>query len=451
MENIEEENMKQEEGGTFSEIFRRIWKRKWIALAITVAVMLVSVLVFALIVNPIMASYTISFNIVYPGSETLKYPNGTPFYYEDIVSEGYLAKAKEQDERFENIDIEKLVEENGISVEAETETVNGVRTYTGKYTITATASYFPSRSVANDFIKTVARVPEILVKEAAEAVDFTTDETEFSKALFQSRLALLTAQKEAILAQYDLWIEQLGGSFRVDGRTLMASRAEIEVVFDTATLETLEKELQLGGYVPVAVIEDTRKLLKEEFNVNEKKIEELKKANGVSTVSYVVPLAATSGSAGTDKSDVPQIVFPEEEPDISQMLASLISRNEEIRYQLGNNLDPDAEEGALIEDNVNKFVAKLDKQFNALQGAAEKAKNVSVSLYGQQAYTRFEKANVEKTGSIGLVIIVVASFVLGVVVATIAAYVLENVSRKKAAAPAEEAAPAESAEPKDEE
>ena len=447
METIDEEVVESKEKGLFSEIFRRIWKRKWAALAIAVAVVLIATLAFMFIINPMNASYTISFDIVYPGSETLKYPSGTPFYYQDMVSEGYLEKAKAQDERFANIDVEKLVDENGLSVEAEK--VNG--TPTGKYTLTVKASYFSNKSLANDFIKTLARVPELYVKETAASVNYTVDSKAFADASFESQLELLSAQKNTILEQFDLWIGQLGGTFGVKvedkDRTLMAYRAEIAVVFDAITRETLEKELQLGGYVPVSgdenakkeQLKNTRTLLKEEYEVNEKTIAELKKAHGTSTVSLFVPLAAVNnGTTGSEKDT--QVVFPEPEPTLSQMLAKLIARNEEIRYQLGSGLDPETEEGALTVENITAFSDKLTAQYNALTGAAETAKKVSASLYDQQTYTRFEKTNVEKTGGTSTILVVVASLVVGVILAGVVAYALESLKQRKANAPAEASA-----------
>lgn len=427
--------MQEEESGGISlgEIFRVIWKRKWYIAAATVLVTLVATLVFAFLVNPLCASYELSFDIVYPASDTLKFPDGTPFYYQNIVSADYLERAHGSDEAFSGIDVKKLLEKNDIQVEAETEEIAGVREYTGKYTIEAKASYFSDKALANGFLQTLARIPERIVKEAADDVDFTTDETLFSEASFESRIALLTEAKKLIVGQFDDWIELLGGSYRVGGgRNLMAYRGEIAVVFDEKTQSSLERELEQGGYVPAAQVAAERLALKTEYEINEKKIEALTAAAKVSTVSFA---SLADIKTKEEESDGPQIVFPEEMPNVSQTLAALIARNENIRYQLGDELDAaNVTKGALTEANVIAFAEKLQAQFNALNGAANTARTVSAALYEKEAYTRFDTTLAELKGEVSLVLVAVLAFVLSLFLACAVANVAESSSKRKAEA-----------------
>ncbi len=415
----------RQEGMTLGELFRIVLKKIWILLGVSVAVALAGTAIMAFAVNPRIAKYAVDFSIVYPASDTLKYPDGSPFYYQDLVSENNLVAAKASDEAFAPIDVEKLVDENSIAITVKSAETGTVKTDT--YTIEAVQSYFPNKDVATAFLRALARGPEARVLAAAKDIDFTIDEEVFSGSSFLAQLTLLSSQKENILSQYDAWIELFGGSYRnrETGKSLFTYRTEAATVCDLAALTSLTGELERGGYVPVKSIEDERKSLAAEYEINENIIETLRTLLADVPSSAGVRLAAVK--------EEPSIIT-EDVKGVSELLAEKVERNRLIEYRLGTKEGENWTGGALNETNVNAFVARVNEQYRALNGAAGTVATVSAAIYGQETYTRFDTPRAEEKGGMSSIFVAVALFVIAFVVGAVVVFFLENSRRARAKA-----------------
>ena len=244
---------KMENELTFAEIWRAAKKRLWLILLISIVFVVGAVVAFRYLVNPVSMDYRIDFTLSYPDSESQKYPDGTPFYFQDIISLSHLEEAKASDGRFSAINIQKMVEKDHISIQVETRKEGSSLQSAGRYTLTAQRSYFPNKTVATAFLRAVANVPVSHVKEKAGNMDYLIDYTVFEGASFEDRIALLTAQKESLLDQYDEWIGLFRDSYPVAGKNLKNYRAETAVIFSEATQRGLILELSANGYVPGAL------------------------------------------------------------------------------------------------------------------------------------------------------------------------------------------------------
>ena len=109
---------KQAEGVSVNELWGMLVKHIWAVLLAAVLFAAALILLFAFVVNPLGRSYSMEFYLTYPGSDLLKYPDGSSFSYRELISLEALASVKASDERFGSVDTVKMVQEDGISITA---------------------------------------------------------------------------------------------------------------------------------------------------------------------------------------------------------------------------------------------------------------------------------------------------------------------------------------------
>lgn len=384
--------MEEEERGiTFAEIGQVI-KRRW--LPILLATLLLTALLaaaFLFVFNPHSADYVMTFTISYPGSETFKYPDGSPFYYRDVISAAALTEAKNSDGRFSKVNVDKMVEEDDILLEPLLEEQNGVMIETGKYTLSVSSSYFTNKATATAFLRAVGNVTVKKIHEKAASVNYLIDYEVFDTANYEDRLTLLAEQKNMLLEQYDEWIGYYREGYSVAGKTLRNHRAEVAVAFGTATQEELLSELKTCGYVSAAQIEARASKLREEKAANEAKLAALKQALG----EISAPLARTALSSEEVRTSAEQM-------DLSETIAALIVRNVEI----------DGELEALTPERVSAFETRIQNEYNKLKEGAETIRAVSVALYDQETRVIFSTSRAEREGGTSLLLVGAGGLVL---------------------------------------
>lgn len=402
-----------EAGVTFGEILKAIKRRIWLVAGATVALTALIVLSVVFWWNPSVGAYSLTFGLAYPDSDSLKYPDGTPFYYQEIVSLDNLVKAKESDGRFAGINVERLYEKDGISVTM-TQSADTERKER-KYVLSAKASYFSGKTAATEFLRALARQAVLRAVESAKEISYALDQSAFAGADFEGKIALLVRQKEDLLARYDEWIALYSGSYTVAGKTLINHRAEVDVLFGTATQEALLDELETNGYVSSELLEAKRKALEAEKAENAAKIEALKAAlkEAPAAASFTVGSLSASASASATAQQLPL--------DLSETLAALLVRNVQIDGQLG----------ALTEENVAAFAEKLNATYLELQERADKAQAVGTALYEQEARVHFESAQAAESGGVNVFLAVVGGFVLSLFVVCIVVCATELSKRRK--------------------
>ncbi len=407
----------QDEGITLGEICHIVGKKILYVLGIAVLVTVIAVLLLVFCLNPLTAKYSLEFSITYPSSDTLKYPDGTPFYYRELISYSVLEKAKETDSRFSKIDVDKMISEDDISIVAETQTENGVTQYTGYYTITVKGSYFSGKTVAADFIRAIADVPVNRAKTIASELDFRLDYEIFEGASYSDRLTLLDAQKKELLAQLDDLITLYSENYTVEGKTLKNYRAKIAVLYsdnDGGFRSRLQEELDLSGYVPVDYAEARIAELKNELALNEKTIAALKESlmdiSSQTTNLTRAVNSASSADAVNQSESSSQIVIEQEEADLSQMLAQLVERNMQIEYQI---------EMLSNQENITAFEARLNAEYEKLADAAEMTNAVVNAVYGQESSANFTTSKAVKDGGVNVVLGGIGIFILVFAIACI--------------------------------
>lgn len=396
----------QESGVMLGEMIKAIGRRIWPVLTATVLVTAAAVLLFYFLLNPLAVDYSMRFAINYPRSDSGKFPDGTPFYYQDIVSLGWLSDACSADSRFSGIDVTKMVAKDDISIVAETQETEGIVQLTGKYTVTVSGKYFKNSSDATAFLRAAAGMSVVRAREKSAAVNYLIDEETFSNAAFGDRLTLLKEQRATLLSQYDEWISLFRDNYLVAGKTLKNHRAAVVVLFGELMQKTLEEELDRCGYVSLDYLEGTIASLKAERSSNERKIAALREASGQT------PLLRSAAGA----EEVAGTVM-----DLSEMIASLVARNVEI----------DDELAALTPENVAAFEARLNAEFDKLEAAATTVQAVSKALYEQESRVSFDTSNAERTGGTSVFLVGFAAFVLSFLISGLTAYLIERHRSKR--------------------
>ena len=370
MENIERN------GITLGDLLKAVAKKIWIVLIATFAAAIAGALLVTFMVNPARSAYSLEFTLVYPGREQMKYPDGSPFYYQDIVSEEMLERVRATDEKFGGVKIEELLKRDKITITEQN----------GKFTLTAAQSCFENYDVATLFLKSVAAMPLEIVKERAAAMDFHLSESVYKAAYsFEDRIALLSSQRNRMIAQYDNWIAIFDNSFLVSGKALKNYRADMEVVFSNSRRGELLKELEEFGYVLPERLVSRIAELNQERTVNETKIRELKAV-----------LADGGASSGKDMES------------FSAALAALIVRNVEIDYELES----------LTEENIAAFEQIIDREYERLEQAADSIQAVAAALYEQEARVSFVSSRVGVENNVSAVVMGIGAGVVAFLIAS---------------------------------
>ena len=89
-----QEYEREEEGITLGELFRVIFKRVWVVVGVTLAITAIAVLIVALLINTSRKEYRLEYTIEFPGHENSRYPDGTAFRYQNLISLATLNAVK---------------------------------------------------------------------------------------------------------------------------------------------------------------------------------------------------------------------------------------------------------------------------------------------------------------------------------------------------------------------
>lgn len=395
---------KQAEGVSVNELWGMLVKHIWAVLLAAVLFAAALILLFAFVVNPLGRSYSMEFYLTYPGSDLLKYPDGSSFSYRELISLEALASVKASDERFGSVDTVKMVQEDGISITAAYVDAEGEYKLTGSYTVVIAGKYFSSRDTAQAFIRGIAERAVSDILEKAASIDFSIDDEVFAEASFDDKIVLLEEQRGSILASYDEWMEEYRASYSVGGKTLSAYRAEAAVSCASSTLRSLREELQSCGYVSLEEMNVRLEELEREYSLNEDKIAALRET--------LDSLPEGSGS-GTSA-----------DGSVAQMIAELVVRNVQIKNEMS----------ALNENDITAFEGKMQKMYSSMQTAAENLRSVTVALYEQEATVHFMTYRAVVSGDTSLALVAVAGLVLGFLIAAIVVCRIEYGKEKRAAA-----------------
>lgn len=397
---------------TFIDLLEIIFKRKVLLAAITLIITVLGTLLLGVVYSNNRAQYSTSFIIEYPGDTALILPDGSDLKYTEFISEKSLTKVKNSNANYKNVDVKSITMYNDVSISKEiVETSKDINN--NLYTITIKAKYFPNSEIAKSFIKDLATLPIIEIKEMIK----NTLHDSYLKAYdestsFDNKLSLLHLQKNYILSCYSSTISTVG-NVTLNGKLITAYKQDIENFFLFNSLDLLIDELNREGYSP------KNEILAASYQAE---IDSLTiKLQTNQAVIDAIRLELGKEEYENKEVSVSKIAeLLEENVRISEELNSL---NKKLKYAKGELSN--TEKYLVFEANVNKFYTQLRAFTN------EYKENIG-NIYEQLSSVSFEKSSiVSSSGRISIAISGALSFVIGFILASVLIVIIHFVKCKK--------------------
>ncbi|MDE7075971.1 MAG: hypothetical protein K2O62_01470, partial [Clostridia bacterium] len=239
--------MEEENGLSFKDILKVIFKRIWWVLGATAACLLIVVLIAQLWYNKREQYFSVSYEIVYPDSASGKYPDGSDLLAADAISLVTLTAIKDgaysadNKDEFKNINVEKMLDEDEISISEEVaQTAGGGIKRT--YTLTVSAKYFSNDAQAVAFIRTVAAYPVKRVNSIIDTKEYGLYFSVYEAAKsYDAKIEALVSQKNYLESEYT--------KLKNYGSTVEVNLASLHNIFTTEQRQALADSITANNYV----------------------------------------------------------------------------------------------------------------------------------------------------------------------------------------------------------
>ena len=462
MENKEIEFIEEEKQGiSIGDIFKKIWHAK-ITLGVTfVAVMVVGVLGIQYLYSKPSEKYTAGLTYNFEGAAEGKYPNGTTFNYQSIISLDNLATIKDSNDSYKDVDINGLVQDNAISIalvpqEVTSETGESTVTKLNTFTFEASCSYFPNDTIAKSFISDLLNSQYTFAIGLYDAIDYDANLVLANSATtYESQITYLNAQAQYILTSYDELKELFGAYAYIKNPsesattpdTISSKITDLTRYFNSVNINALSAEatekLYLKGSADnedkiVQEVYNSLKSLLETYNYNQllvdkltKQFNELYQNNNIIISSpndlqtKIEQLVTSNVSIKSQITSLaPKIGYTFTDYNSETNTPAQIEKTGEPTYVF-----PDES----YTNKVNEFSLKISEYTNELK---EATKYIS-STYSN---TTFDYPNIiQKTGGFSIVLNLAVSFVVAVILACIVAGIKGHIDMQKEKVNKEEA------------
>lgn len=462
MENKEIEFIEEEKQGiSIGDIFKKIWHAK-ITLGVTfVAVMVVGVLGIQYLYSKPSEKYTAGLTYNFEGAVEGKYPNGTTFNYQSIISLDNLATIKDSNDSYKDVDINGLVQDNAISItlvpqEVTSETGESTVTKLNTFTFEASCSYFPNDTIAKSFISDLLNSQYTFAIGLYDAIDYDANLVLANSATtYESQITYLNAQAQYILTSYDELKELFGAYAYIKNPsesattpdTISSKITDLTRYFNSVNINALSAEatekLYLKGSADnedniVQEVYNSLKSLLETYNYNQllvdkltKQFNELYQNNNIIISSpndlqtKIEQLVTSNVSIKSQITSLaPKIGYTFTDYNSETNTPAQIEKTGEPTYVF-----PDES----YTNKVKEFSLKISEYTNELK---EATKYIS-STYSN---TTFDYPNIiQKTGGFSIVLNLAVSFVVAVILACIVAGIKGHIDMQKEKVNKEEA------------
>ena len=408
--------MEEEKGKSIGDIFKTIFVCKWLALIIAVVITVAGTLALHLGYNRNTSVYARKFSVIFPGSDmvTPVFPDNSPFDYRNIVSFSNLSQVKGSDEKFAYIDIEKMAEDDGISISRSTEEIAGQVDI--NYTLTVKTSYFKSKADAADFIDALTRLPINYITKLAIDQDLYVRDYD-STPYYEAKASMLSKQVEYIRSSLEELSNQTAGNLKNSCERLLITLDQYKQKLDMA-IGTMRAELYAHNENVVADYEAQLITLRDQLESTKRELD-------------IIFGRVESGDLSIDYNEPPERALA-----LAKQVAELESRISVYEYYVkavegGKNIT--------VKPEFATELATLNEQIKSLTDNYE----LLLGQYYAVASTVSFDGGIATGGGISIIISGLVSLVLGVIVAAVVAYIVGSKKQQKAAKTTEEAPSAE--------
>ena len=207
-----EENVQyvEEQGITFGEIFKRIWKAKLVLGITGVTTCAVALLGVHFAYSKPSREYVSEAKLSFAGINNDKYPDGTNFYYQSIISYENLVKVKDSSSEYADIDVDKIVDKDGISIEQKEKTTyaaNGQEMtdlMKDTFILKVKSSYFSSDTQAKHFVNDLFSQPLEVASNYYTNITYDYNLKIFDvQNTYESQISLINSQKDLLINGYN--------------------------------------------------------------------------------------------------------------------------------------------------------------------------------------------------------------------------------------------------------
>lgn len=444
MENKDIEIVEEEkEGISIGDIFKKIWHAK-ITLGVSFVVILVlGVFGIHYLYTKPNQIYTGSVTYQFKGSTEGLYPNGTTFDYRTMIEPEQLETIKNSKEEYANIDIDKMLEKNAISVSlltGQTTNENGetVTVDLPNYvSIQCSASYFDNETQAKNFLKDVLDAPNNLANSLYEAIDFESNLTLAHVSLtYEDQIDYLILQRDLVIENYEELSSVFGRNAYTDKNstsTITQTLTSIKSFFTTNNLSSLQTLATNEQYVKSAQEGEITQLTNElnrlvaEYNSN---------LNQINNLQTEWDKITNSGSTIiSSPNDFLTAIY-----ELTTANSKLYDRIETLSQKLGYTLSNSS--GKLVlnknegEQTYKEATPSFKTQLNTIT-ANLTTYTEQLQLTTEYLYTNYAKpiytltSVVEISGGLNIILNGAISFVVAAILACVIAGIKGNIDIKK--------------------
>ena len=397
---------------TFGDLINIIFKRKILLTAITLIITILGTILLGVVYNNYNANYTTSFVLDYPGSANLVLPDGSNLKYTEFISESSLKKVKNNNSKYENIDVEALALSDDISISQEIVTTSANNKDT-VYTISIKAKYFPNKEIAKAFLKDLSTLPINNVKEMVKNTVHDGYLTAYESSIsFDNKLAFLEAQKNYLLSAYDNDVLTLG-NISVNNNSFSGHKTAVENYFLINSLDLLISEFEREGYAP------KNQALASSYQ-SEIDALETQKASNEAIIKEI-------------RTEIGKPEYADKQIDSTRIL-ELLEENALIAKKLeGLKIKLDYAKGVTTnKEAFDSFTSKVNDFYENIRDFTDKyVQNVN-SVYEQLSTITFENSSIIKEkGGMSIPVAGIASFLVGFIVASFAIIFIYFIKQKK--------------------
>ena len=444
MENKDIEIVEEEkEGISIGDIFKKIWHAK-ITLGVSFVVILVlGVFGIHYLYTKPNQIYTGSVTYQFKGSTEGLYPNGTTFDYRTMIEPEQLEAIKNSKEEYANINIDKMLENNAISVSlltGQTTNENGetVTVDLPNYvSIQCSASYFDNETQAKNFLKDVLDAPNNLANSLYEAIDFESNLTLADVSLtYEDQIDYLILQRDLVIENYEELSSVFGRNAYTDKNstsTITQTLTSIKSFFTTNNLSSLQTLATNEQYVKSAQEGEITQLTNElnrlvaEYNSN---------LNQINNLQTEWDKITNSGSTIiSTPNDFLTAIY-----ELTTANSKLYDRIETLSQKLGYTLTTSS--GKLVlnknegeqtyKEATESFKTQLDTITTNLTTYTEKLQLTTEFLYTNYAKPIYTLTSVvEISGGLNIILNGAISFVVAAILACVIAGIKGNIDIKK--------------------
>ncbi len=405
-----EEEM-EDSGLSIGDIFRTIFSQKWLALGIAIVITIVGTIGLYLI-GKSGSEYSITFVLQLPNSEdspsTYLYPDGRNFDYTDFVSLDYLETAKSSSTDYNDVNVEKMVQNGDIKISRElTETAEGTKEYVPSYKITIKSNYFKDGDTARNFMVALSGIPVAHIAEMDIDYDYNISASQ-NALTYEIQLSELENQVRSLQNLYNSFIETYGSDFKVEidgaeSSSLAQLKSKtVDEYLNRGLFDTLKREALANGYVKSTLNNREKDKYISDLFAQTEKLEVAENA-----LNQLLSLQNSSGSLIYADSIRIQII------EVEQLKQNIkyINRYLEKFEQAGEvNTEYDAKVKA-VEDEVKSLT--------------EEVKPIASYVYKNVSKVNIPDSNkITVEGGRSLVMSGLISLVVGIVIALVIAYIV---------------------------